>query len=101
MDSPRRLVIVGGGITGLSAALAAVERARETGKVVSVVVLEASDRLGGNLITDRVDGFLLDGGPDSWVSNKPQATGLARELGLGSSLMGTQEQCVRWLRRVG
>jgi oxygen-dependent protoporphyrinogen oxidase len=85
----RRIVIVGGGITGLTAAHAAMKRASETGQRAVVTVLERSPRFGGNLVTERVDGFLMDGGPDSWVTSKPQATALARELGLGDALIGT------------
>ena len=87
----RRIVIVGGGITGLTAAHAAMKRASETGQRAVVTVLERSPRFGGNLVTERVDGFLMDGGPDSWVASKPQATALARELGLGDALIGTNE----------
>jgi protoporphyrinogen/coproporphyrinogen III oxidase len=91
MAETRRVVIVGGGITGLSAAHAAIVRARELGRALSVVVLEGSSRLGGNLVTERIDGFVLDGGPDSWVASKPQASALARELGLSGALVGTVE----------
>jgi protoporphyrinogen oxidase len=61
----KRIVIVGGGITGLSAAHAALSRAREKGLAVSVTLLERSPRYGGNVLTERVDGFVLDAGPDS------------------------------------
>lgn len=91
MAEARRIVIVGGGITGLSAAHAALGRARDLGRDVAVTVLESSPRFGGILITERIAGFLLDGGPDSWVANKPQASALARELGLGGALVGTNE----------
>jgi oxygen-dependent protoporphyrinogen oxidase len=87
--APLRLVVIGGGITGLSAAHAALARASELGRAVEVTVLERAPRFGGNLLTERVDGFLLDGGPDSWVVTKPQASALAKELGLGASLVGT------------
>jgi protoporphyrinogen/coproporphyrinogen III oxidase len=89
MTEAARLVVVGGGITGLAAAHAAVGRARELGRKLAVTVIEDSSRFGGNLVTERVDGFLLDGGPDSWVASKPQASALARELGLGGELVGT------------
>jgi protoporphyrinogen/coproporphyrinogen III oxidase len=87
----KSIVIVGGGITGLSAAYAAAKRAEETGQRAVVTVLERSARFGGNLITERIDGFLLDGGPDSWVASKPQATTLAHELGLDGAIIGTDE----------
>lgn len=91
MADAKRIVVVGGGVTGLSAAYAALLRARELGRDVRVTVLESSPRFGGNLVTEHAGGFLLDGGPDSWVASKPQASALARELGLGGALVGTNE----------
>ena len=91
----KRVVIIGGGIAGLAAAHAAAVRARDSGRRISVTVLERSRRFGGNLVTERTDGFVIDGGPDSWVSSKPEATALARELGLGSSV-GTNEATRRY-----
>ena len=89
MADARRIAVVGGGITGLAAANAAAESARARNRPVLVTVLEQSKRLGGNLVTEHVDGFLLDGGADSWVASKPHATMLARDLGLSDSLVGT------------
>jgi protoporphyrinogen/coproporphyrinogen III oxidase len=80
-----RVVIVGGGITGLSVA-ESVERSLPH---ADVVLLEARPEVGGNLQTERVAGHTVDLGPDSWVAQKPQATELARRLGLGDELMGT------------
>src|SRR5580704_19255316 len=91
-----RIVVVGGGITGLSAAAAAAARAREVGRPISITLLESSGRLGGNIVTDRVDGFVIDAGPDSWVASKPQATALAKELGLGGAIIGTREDVRRY-----
>jgi oxygen-dependent protoporphyrinogen oxidase len=96
MADPRRIAIVGGGITGLSAAYAAIARARELGRAVTVTVLEESPRFGGNLLTERADGFVLDAGPDSWVVTKPHATALARELGLEHALVGTNPATRRY-----
>src|SRR5260370_15977099 len=96
MSEVRRIVVVGGGITGLTAAHAAALRARELGRPISITVLEACARLGGNLVTEHVNGFLLDGGPDSWVASKPQATALARDLGLASAIIGTNETTRRY-----
>lgn len=92
---PRRVVILGAGITGLSAAYRLLKTSREAGDRaprLSVTVLEASDRLGGNIRTERVDGFILDGGPDAFVASKPHATALCKELGLGDRLIGTIER---------
>jgi oxygen-dependent protoporphyrinogen oxidase len=96
MGEPIRLAVVGGGITGLAAAHALLESARRRGKDVAITVLEASSRFGGNLVSERVDGFLLDAGPDSWVASKGQATALASELGLGSALVGTRPDSRRY-----
>jgi oxygen-dependent protoporphyrinogen oxidase len=96
MADPMRIVIVGGGITGLAAAHAAVARANELALAVAVTVLEKSARLGGNLLTESDGGFLLDAGPDSWVTTKPQATALAHELGLGDALIGTNPATRRY-----
>ncbi len=91
-----RIVIVGGGITGLSAAAAAASRARELDGAVSITLLEASGRLGGNIVTERVDDYVLDAGPDSWVASKPHATMLAKSLGLGGAIIGTREHVRRY-----
>jgi oxygen-dependent protoporphyrinogen oxidase len=96
MAEARRIVVVGGGITGLAAAHAALARARELRREVTVTVLERSSRFGGIIATESAGGFLLDGGPDSWVASKPAATALARELGLGGDLVGTNEAARRY-----
>jgi len=92
----RRVVVIGGGITGLSAAHAAVEHGRASKREVEVTVVERAGRFGGNLVTERCEGFLLDGGPDSWVASKPQATALARELGLAEAIVGTNPATRRY-----
>ena len=89
MAEAKRLVVVGGGITGLAAAHAALGIARETRRELAVTVVEGAARFGGNIVTATSGGFLLDGAADSWVANKPHASALARELGLGDALMGT------------
>ncbi len=81
----RRVVVVGGGISGLSTAHAVLQ----LDPSADVVLLEQGSRVGGNIVTVRDDGYVLDGGPDSWVANKPQATALAKSLGLEGDLIGT------------
>ncbi len=82
-------LVVGGGVSGLVTAWSLLRRARELGLDAAVTVLEASHRTGGNLVTDRVDGFVIDGGPDSWIASKPAASALCRDLGLGDELIET------------
>ncbi len=91
----RRVVVVGGGITGLSTAYFLEKRARERGEAIDVTVVERSKRWGGNIVTELHDQFTIDGGPDSWVAAKPHATLLAKELGLENSIIGTNEETRR------
>ena len=80
------IIIIGGGISGLAAAH------RLSEQQVRVTLLEASPRLGGTIQTEHRDGFLLERGPDSFISEKPQALELAKRLGLESRLVQTNEQ---------
>ena len=87
-----RLVVVGGGITGLAAAHRAVELARERSTELELTLVEARDRLGGTITTERTGGFLVEGGPDSFLSEKPWALALCRRLGVEQRLMRTDDR---------
>nr|NIP60087.1 FAD-dependent oxidoreductase [Gemmatimonadota bacterium]NIQ57904.1 FAD-dependent oxidoreductase [Gemmatimonadota bacterium]NIU78073.1 FAD-dependent oxidoreductase [Gammaproteobacteria bacterium]NIY11483.1 FAD-dependent oxidoreductase [Gemmatimonadota bacterium] len=67
----KRVVIVGGGVTGLTTALNLRERAAAAGTPIQVTVLEAGPRPGGNIRTDRVDGFTIEKGPNGFLDNAP------------------------------
>jgi oxygen-dependent protoporphyrinogen oxidase len=82
-------VIVGGGVTGLAAALRATERAASAGAALDVQLFEAESRTGGVISSEARDGFLLELGPDSLVTEKPWAIDLCRHVGLGSELIPT------------
>jgi protoporphyrinogen/coproporphyrinogen III oxidase len=86
----KRIAIIGGGISGLSAAFA-LERARLSGAPLEYVVFESSMRLGGVLVTEQVDGCLIEAGPDSFLTEKPWATDLCREIGLADQLIGSND----------
>jgi protoporphyrinogen/coproporphyrinogen III oxidase len=86
----KRVAVIGGGITGLSAAYA-LQKARSEGAPVDYVLYDSSDRLGGVLVTERVDGCLLEAGPDSFISEKPWAAELCRELGIADQLIGSND----------
>ena len=79
------LVIIGAGMAGLSAAYYAKKAKPE----ISITLLEASDRLGGKVITVSEKGFLIEGGPDAVVRYKPWALELIHELSLGEKIIGT------------
>src|SRR5712691_11287418 len=87
-----RLVVVGGGVTGLAAAHRAVELARERGIALELVLLEARERLGGTIATERAGGFLVEAGPDSFLSEKPWALALCRRLGIEDRLARTDDR---------
>jgi oxygen-dependent protoporphyrinogen oxidase len=81
-----RIIIVGGGITGLAAAWELQQRG------IDYTLLEAGPRLGGKIVTEHVDGFTIDGGADSFLVQKPWAWQLCREIGLGERLVGTNDR---------
>ena len=88
MSQPQ-IVIVGGGIAGLSAGYRLAQVRKNNRQDFEIVLLEASDRWGGKITTIRQDGFVIEGGPDTFLASKPWGVGLCRELGLESELQGT------------
>jgi len=85
-----RLAIIGGGISGLSAAFEAEQR-RRAGADVEYVLYESSPQLGGVLRTERICGCVVEAGPDSFVTEKPWAADLCRLIGLGDQLIGSND----------
>jgi oxygen-dependent protoporphyrinogen oxidase len=77
-----RVVIAGGGITGLAAAHSLQKRARAAGQAVEIVVVERDQRLGGKTQTEVVDDMIIEHGPDSFIARKPWFGQLCQELGL-------------------
>ena len=89
------VLVVGGGITGLVAARALALDG------IPVALAEAGPRLGGKVATERVDGFTIEHGPDSFLATRPAAISLARELGLGAELTGTLDPRAVFIRHNG
>src|SRR3989442_7067351 len=87
-----KLIVVGGGVTGLAAAHRAVELARERAIALDLTLFEARPRLGGTIGTERADGFLVEVGPDSFLSEKPWALALCRRLGVEDRLVRTDDR---------
>jgi oxygen-dependent protoporphyrinogen oxidase len=85
-----RIAIIGGGISGLSAAFT-LEEKRQSGAEIDYVLFEAAPRLGGVMVTDRADGCLIEAGPDSFLTEKPWAADLCRKIGLGDQLIGSND----------
>ncbi len=87
---PKHIAIVGGGIAGLAAAYELTRRQRE-GADVTFTLIEASPRLGGIVETHREAGFIMETGPDAWVTEKPWAREVAGELGLAGEIMQSND----------
>lgn len=85
---------MGGGITGLVAAFRLAEAAQKDATLF-IDLLEASHRLGGVIVTERVDGFLVEGGPDTFLVRKPEGIALCKALGLEDHLIPTNSQVRR------
>jgi oxygen-dependent protoporphyrinogen oxidase len=89
------VLVVGGGITGLASAYA-------LGKAgIPTLLVEGSRRLGGKVRTEEVDGFVIEHGPDSFVSYRPAGVQLCRELGLGDAIVRPEEPRIVFIRAGG
>lgn len=86
----KRIAILGGGIAGLGAAWS-LEKARRAGHEIEYRLYEAAGRLGGVIASETVDGCVVEAGPDSFLTEKPAAAQLCRELGLGDELLGSND----------
>ena len=73
----------------MSAAYTLQEKAREAGLPITFTLFESAPALGGKIVTDQVDGFTVEGGPDSFLAQKPWAAQMAQALGLEPELIGT------------
>ncbi len=86
----KRIAIVGGGVSGLSAAFY-LEKARASGAELQYTLFESGQRLGGSMYSDHVEGCLVEAGPDSFLTEKPWALTLCKELGIADQLIGSND----------
>lgn len=89
------VAIVGGGIAGLAAAYELSRRR------LSFIVLERAARAGGVILSEEVDGFVVDGGPDALLIQKPEAITLCTEIGLADRLVSTKPPRLAYIQRNG
>jgi oxygen-dependent protoporphyrinogen oxidase len=89
------VVIVGGGIAGLATAYEFHRRG------IPFVLLERSDRAGGVILSEEHDGFVVDGGPDALLIQKPDGIKLCEELGIGDRLVPTKLPRLAFIQRGG
>jgi len=85
------IVIVGGGIAGLAAANRLVELGQAQQRPPTLTLLEGGQRLGGSIATERTDGFVIEAGPDSFISEKPWALQLCERIGFTPRLVRTRD----------
>ncbi len=88
----RRVAVVGGGIAGLAAAYELGLQARRRSLALEIDLFEASDRLGGAILTEREGDYVLDAGPDAILTLKPAALELSREIGLEDEIIPTRDE---------
>ena len=84
----KKIIIIGGGIAGLAAAFR-IQREIKEGANLECILLEGSNHFGGKISTEKLDGFIIERGPDSFISQKPAAIQLCKQLGLEDRLTGT------------
>ncbi len=87
----KRVAIIGGGISGLATAYC-LERERRKGTPVEYTLFESTLRLGGVMWTERVEDCLIEAGPDSFLTEKPWANLLCRELGIEDQIVGSNDE---------
>jgi len=90
MQSSINVAVIGGGISGLATAYYLERDAAEARIPLTVTLVEKAPVLGGKIATERRDGFIIEGGPESFVTRKPWAWELCQELGLNERLVGTK-----------
>lgn len=83
------VVVIGGGISGLSSAFYLQKLARESGQTIRIVLVEAGDHLGGKINTLHKEGFVIEKGPDSFLSRKLAIIDLAHDLAIEDELVAT------------
>ncbi len=87
LERKQRVVIIGGGITGLAAAYYLQKQVKENKQSIEIQLIEASHRLGGKIQTVKKDGYVIERGPDSFLTRKISATKLVEEVGLKEELI--------------
>lgn len=88
----KKVAIIGSGISGLTCAYKIGKKSKEINLPVEITLIEKEKRLGGVFLTEKINGFLIEGGPDCFESEKPQALALAEELGIAEQIIGGNEE---------
>ncbi len=91
----KHAIIIGGGITGLAACYRLQREATARDIPLDITLLEAGGRVGGVIQTEHRDGFLIEHGPDAFISTKPAAKALCEEIGIADQFIGTNPKVRR------
>ncbi|HET6370620.1 MAG TPA: protoporphyrinogen oxidase, partial [Nitrospiria bacterium] len=89
--TPKQIVVIGGGITGLSCAYHLWEKGKALGLPIKITLMEVEARLGGKIRTERLDDFIVEAGPDSFITQKAQGLELCQKLGMADRLIRTAD----------
>ncbi|MFD0713933.1 protoporphyrinogen oxidase [Paenibacillus sp. GCM10027626] len=87
-----RIVVIGGGISGLSSAFYLLRQAEAAGRKLEMTIVDPADRIGGKINTLHRDGFVIERGPDSFLARKKPIIDLAFDLGIEQQLVGTNPE---------
>lgn len=87
-----KIVIVGGGIAGLAAAVHLKSGAKAYGKNADITLIEKNNRIGGKILTEKLGNYLIEGGPDSFLPEKVWSVNLARHLGLEPEMLPSNDK---------
>ncbi len=91
MSKPK-IAIIGGGIAGMACAYRLLEFKKAHGSDFEILLFEAGSKLGGIIETEKRNGFILEKGPDSFISEKPWGLDLSKRLGIDSEMIGTRNE---------
>lgn len=87
-----KIIVIGGGIAGLAAAVHLKAGAKAYDKKIEVLLLEKNNRIGGKILTEKIGNYLVEGGPDSFLPEKVWSVNLARHLGLEPELLPSNDE---------
>ncbi|MEW6189338.1 MAG: protoporphyrinogen oxidase [Actinomycetota bacterium] len=88
----KKVAIIGSGISGLTCAYKIKKKSKEINLPIEITLIEKEKRLGGVFLTEKINGFLIEGGPDCFESEKPHTLALAEELDIGEQVIGGNEE---------
>jgi len=88
---PTKLVVIGGGISGLATAFRAQQRLAANGAAAEIRLLEGEERVGGKIRSEQAQGFVVEWGPNGFLDSKPETLRLCRDLGLQEELLPSND----------